>query len=68
MSHILETIMKAKHREVAGLKPRLPDLRDACRDLAPARGFVHALRRADRGPMRLIAEVKHRSPSAGVIV
>ncbi|MDK1032498.1 MAG: indole-3-glycerol phosphate synthase TrpC, partial [Planctomycetia bacterium] len=50
------------------LRPRLADLRDACRDLAPGRGFVHALRRADRGPMRLIAEVKHRSPSAGVIV
>ena len=64
---ILDTIIQSKRREVSALRSRQADLRDACCDMPPGRDFRGALRRSEGGPMRLIAEVKRRSPSAGVI-
>jgi len=67
MPDILEKIFQVKRREVAGLAPRLADFRAACRDAPPPRSMAEALRRASDEPVRIIAEVKHKSPSAGVI-
>jgi len=76
MAGILEQILKVKRREVAALAPRLADLKAACRDAPPTRSMAAALRRLHKAddprlppdPIRVIAEVKHRSPSAGVLV
>jgi len=68
MAAILDEIVRVKRREVAGLAPRLADFRTASRDASPPRSLAEALRRASDEPVRIIAEVKHRSPSAGVIV
>ncbi len=63
---ILEQIIADKRIEVARRKERLPVgiLRERLEACAPRPDFVAALRAA---PMGLIAEVKRRSPSAGVI-
>jgi indole-3-glycerol phosphate synthase len=67
MPDILTRILAVKRREVAALGPRLPDLRAAARDAPPPRGLARAVARAEGLPIRVIAEVKRRSPSAGVI-
>ena len=80
MPTILDRILDVKRREVADLTPRLDALRSAAFDAPPPRGLAAALRRGRGpqetgaapffapGPIRIIAEVKHRSPSAGVII
>jgi indole-3-glycerol phosphate synthase len=67
---ILDTIVEQKHREV----DRLPQcavhvelLRSALVRRGGARPFLDALRSGPAGKMRLIAEIKKASPSAGVI-
>jgi len=78
MPSVLDRILAVKAREVAALEAGLDALRAASRRAAPPRGFAAVLRRPPpsaregaaphaRGPIRVIAEVKHRSPSAGVI-
>jgi indole-3-glycerol phosphate synthase len=62
MSGVLEAIVAAKKREVHGLKhrtcyARIPD--------GPRRNVASSLRRAAEQPLRLIAENKRKSPSAG---
>ena len=69
---ILDRILAVKRREVADLAPRLADLRAAAGDAPAPRGFARALRRKTGTflpvAIRIIAEVKHRSPSAGVLI
>jgi indole-3-glycerol phosphate synthase len=73
---ILDRILAVKRREVADLAPRLADLRAACRDAPQPLSMSAALRRtrkgeppsAGPGPVRVIAEVKQRSPTAGVLI
>ena len=67
MSTILDEIVATKLREVAASRSRLPieELEDQAADAPPARDFKGMLEGA--GPIRLIAEVKKASPSAGVI-
>jgi indole-3-glycerol phosphate synthase len=62
---ILETIVAVKREEVALLRPRREELRARAADAASPRDFAGALR--DAGEVRLLAEVKRSSPSAGPI-
>jgi len=66
---ILGTILDAKRIEVAAAKERRPraELEAMLEGLAPTRGFADALRRGPRDPVRVIAEYKRASPSAGTI-
>jgi indole-3-glycerol phosphate synthase len=67
MAHILEQIVEHKLREVALRKAAHPqlELERSCVGAAPARDFEAALR-SPPGEVRLIAEIKHASPSRGV--
>ncbi len=64
---ILSRIVASKHEELSAAVAHTPaaELRAAIADLPPTRDFAGALRRP--GEVRLVAEVKHASPSAGVI-
>ena len=62
---ILDRIVQVKRDEVAATAQRRAELVAEAKDAAPARGFRAALSRPDR--VRLLAEVKRRSPSAGEI-
>lgn len=62
---ILDRIVRTKHDEVKQAAPRLAEFRDMTRQADAPRGFAAALRRP--AEVRLLAEVKRRSPSAGDI-
>lgn len=64
---VLDKILAHKVDEVAACKARVPldAMRARARDTAPARDMRAALR---RDTVALIAEVKHASPSRGVLV
>jgi indole-3-glycerol phosphate synthase len=62
---ILERIVATKRTEVQSAAPRVADFRARAADAAPPRGFSAALRRP--GEVRLLAEIKRCSPSAGEI-
>lgn len=67
MATILDEIVANKRREVAAAKAAVPlaALKERLTEAPPVRSFFAAL--AKPGPIRLIAEVKKASPSAGVI-
>ena len=62
---ILDRIVQTKREEVRRAAPRLAEYRDGARQADAPRGFAAALRHPSR--VRLLAEVKRRSPSAGDI-
>jgi indole-3-glycerol phosphate synthase len=67
MPTILDKIVATKRAEIARAKTARPEvgLRARLADAPPVRDFFAAL--ADVGPIKLIAEVKKASPSAGLI-
>lgn len=67
MADILKKIVETKWQEIAADQSQRPlsELQAQCRDLPPTRGFAKALQGSP--PIRLIAEVKKASPSAGLI-
>ncbi|HET6572065.1 MAG TPA: indole-3-glycerol phosphate synthase TrpC [Fimbriiglobus sp.] len=67
MSTILDRIVETKRREIEAARARVPEgeLERRLADVPPTRGFAAALRVP--GEVRVIAEVKKASPSAGVI-
>lgn len=62
---ILSRIVATKESEIEALRPREAELRDRAMAAEPARAFEAALARHPR--VRVIAEVKRRSPGAGDI-
>jgi indole-3-glycerol phosphate synthase len=62
---ILDRIVSVKRREVAELSPLRAEIIARAQDSAPTRDFAAALR--SPAEVRLLAEVKRRSPSAGEI-
>ncbi|MFG3251891.1 indole-3-glycerol phosphate synthase TrpC [Streptomyces sp. NPDC048187] len=70
MSDLLTRITAYKREEIAAARKERPEslLRDRAAAAAPPRGFVAAVERRQRqGEYALIAEVKKKSPSKGVI-
>ena len=67
MSTILDQIVATKRQEIAAARGRLPEteLQAAAVDAPTTRDFFGAL--AADGPIKLIAEGKRASPSAGII-
>jgi indole-3-glycerol phosphate synthase len=67
MPSILDEIVATKRREVDAGRRRMPieELEAQALEAPPARSFREAL--VGPGPIRLVAEVKKASPSAGVI-
>jgi indole-3-glycerol phosphate synthase len=67
MPTVLDRIVETKRQEIEAARARLPvaELERRLADAPPARGFAAALRAP--GEVRVIAEVKKASPSAGVI-
>jgi indole-3-glycerol phosphate synthase len=66
---ILVEILDNTRKDVAAQKERVreADLRTACQRAAPVRSLERALRRNADEPIRVLAEVKRASPSAGAI-
>ncbi len=66
---ILNKIRDAKLQRLGEAKARvsLSELRAMALDTAPTRGLAGAIRRDKNAPINLIAEIKHASPSKGVI-
>jgi indole-3-glycerol phosphate synthase len=71
MPTILDQIVQTKHQEVAAAKSKISqdDLRAQCRCAPPPRNFFAAVTKppANGALINLIAEVKQKSPSAGLL-
>ena len=69
MATILDKILAVKRAEVAAARAARPfaEVDAAARAAGPVRGLAQALRRPPGAPVRVIAEIKRASPSAGPI-
>src|SRR5438552_5351311 len=69
MASILDEIIQSKRQEVEQRRNAVPVevLKETISTLGRPRNFFHAVTRAGKKPVNLIAEVKKASPSAGVI-
>ncbi len=66
---ILQEILRNKKEELKSTKSRfpLPELKARLSDAGAVRSFMAAVRRGEKGAIKLIAEVKKASPSKGII-
>jgi indole-3-glycerol phosphate synthase len=66
---ILDTILAKKRAEIAAAKSARPlaTLEEAAKHAGPTRGLRAALTRVPGTPVRVLAEIKRASPSAGAI-
>lgn len=66
---ILDDILATKREEIAAAKvaTSFADVDRAAREAGPVRGMQAALRRPPGEPVRVLAEIKRASPSAGAI-
>lgn len=69
MGNILDQIVATKRLEVSAARARTPlaDVQSAARDAAPPRDFHAAIAAPAPRGIHLIAEIKKKSPSAGLI-
>lgn len=69
MATILDTILTTKRTEIAAAKAARPfsDVDAVARLVDPCRGLARALLRPPGEPVRVLAEIKRASPSAGPI-
>ncbi len=70
MSDILRKILATKRQEIEAARTRVPmsELEKRAREASPPRGFAAALQaRVDAGEPAVIAEIKRKSPSQGVL-
>lgn len=69
MTTILDKILARKREEVAAARAARPlaELEAAARRAEPPRGLARALTRPPGAPVRVLAEIKRASPSAGAI-
>lgn len=67
MSSRLQPILESTRGRIEALRGQEDRLRGRASDREATRGFARALRRDRGGPLRVIAELKRRSPSAGAI-
>jgi indole-3-glycerol phosphate synthase len=67
--NILDKILAVKRDEIAAAKARRPlaEVEAAAAAAGPVRGLANALRRPAGEPVRVLAEIKRASPSAGAI-
>ncbi len=61
---ILDQLLSGARARAAALRPRLAQIRERAAAVPAARPFATALRRG-AGPLRVIAEIKRKSPSGG---
>lgn len=67
MSTRLDPILAATRTRIESVHAQADTLRVQAGERQSTRGFLEALRRTPDGPLRVIAELKRRSPSAGAI-
>jgi len=69
VGNILDQIIETKGGEVAAAKRNRPlsELKAALRDTRPTRDFYRAVSKTPKRGVNLIAEIKKKSPSAGLI-
>jgi len=67
MTSRLDPILESTRRRVEVLRETQDRLSGLASERSATRGFARALRRNRGGPLRVIAELKRRSPSAGAI-
>ncbi len=69
MGNILDQIIETKRGEVAAARKNRPlsELKAALRDTRPTRDFYRAVAKTPKRGVNLIAEIKKKSPSVGLI-
>jgi len=70
MEGILTTIVESRKNELAEERARLPlkEIKARLRDVEPCRNLLSSIVPSEGNPLRLIAEIKKRSPIKGLLI